>query len=84
MSSLIYVHISPIHNNFFTMSSVEHQSPDHAVPGTVQLVDIDHTLNVRHAGNGDVILVPAPTDDPEDPLNWSPRRKLLSTVCITT
>lgn len=64
------------------MSALEQQSPHFAVPGTVQLVDIDHTLNVRHAGNGDVVLVPAPSDDPEDPLNWSPRRKLRSIACV--
>jgi hypothetical protein len=64
------------------MSTLEHQSSHLAVPGTVQLVDVNHTLNVQHAGNGDVVLVPAPSNDPEDPLNWSKRRKLLSTVCV--
>ncbi|KAI5240011.1 MFS general substrate transporter [Aureobasidium subglaciale] len=56
--------------------------PHAKVPGTVRLVDVNHTLNVQHAGNGDIILVPAPSQDPEDPLNWAPRRKLLSTICV--
>ena len=58
----------------FTMSS----SP---IPGTIQLVDVDHTLDIRHAGNGDIVLQPTPSDDPDDPLNWSSRRKLLALFC---
>lgn len=46
-------------------------------PGTVQLVDVNHTLATKHAGDGEIVLVPTPSDDPEDPLNWSPRRKAL-------
>lgn len=54
------------------------------VPGTVQLVDIDdHHLAARHAkGHKDVILVPTPSADPEDPLNWSPGRKRLALTCV--
>ncbi|RTE85184.1 hypothetical protein BHE90_000346 [Fusarium euwallaceae] len=40
------------------------------------------TVDLDKAGvSGDIILVPAPSRDPEDPLNWSPKRKLRSTVC---
>lgn len=53
------------------------------VPGTVQLVDIDEHLATQHArGQKDIILVPTPSDDPEDPLNWSPGRKRLALTCI--
>lgn len=54
-----------------------------AIPGTVHLVDIEHTLHTRHAGRGtsDIVLVPTPSNDPDDPLNWSPRRKLIATIC---
>ncbi|CBY01498.1 similar to MFS transporter [Plenodomus lingam JN3] len=52
------------------------------IPGTVHLVDINHSLNARHSGDGDIILNPAPSKDPDDPLNWTPRRKLLSTICV--
>lgn len=50
-------------------------------PGTVLLVDLDHNLtNLRHGKkHQDVILHPQPSDHPDDPLNWSPSRKLLST-----
>jgi hypothetical protein len=53
-----------------------------AIPGTVHLVDLDHSLHTRHAGNaGDIVLVPTPSNDPDDPLNWTPRRKLQATIC---
>ncbi|KAE8354139.1 putative MFS transporter [Aspergillus coremiiformis] len=56
-----------------------------AIPGTFTLVDVEHTLATRHLdrGNSDIVLVPQPSDDPDDPLNWSPRRKLLSTICVS-
>ncbi|OAL39773.1 hypothetical protein AYO20_01170 [Fonsecaea nubica] len=64
---------------FFTDSQF-----DDTVPGTLVLVDIDHRLDVRHAkGNkSDVVLHPAPTDDPDDPLNWSRWRKLAQVICV--
>ncbi|OAL27224.1 hypothetical protein AYO20_09822 [Fonsecaea nubica] len=54
------------------------------IPGTVHLVDLERTLLLKHASGKkqDVILNPAPSADPEDPLNWSPRRKMLSTICM--
>lgn len=54
-------------------------------PGTTHLVDLDGTMATKHADGKDVkdiVLIPRPSDDPEDPLNWSFRRKLLSTSCI--
>lgn len=58
---------------------------DHsAVPGTVHLVDIEGTLRKKHAKGAlkDVVLVPTPSSDPDDPLNWSPRRKALATTSM--
>lgn len=53
------------------------------IPGTIQLVDLDEHITVRHAeGHQDIILVPTPSADPEDPLNWSPRRKMLALTCV--
>ncbi|GAB1215282.1 hypothetical protein ATERTT37_004468 [Aspergillus terreus] len=55
-----------------------------AIPGTVTLVDLQNVIATRHSGNNsDIVLVPAPSDDPDDPLNWSPARKALSTVCLS-
>lgn len=55
-----------------------------AVPGTFTLLDLEHVLSIqRHAnGNSDIVLIPAPSSDPDNPLNWSPRWKLLSTICV--
>lgn len=52
------------------------------IPGTVHLVDLEGTMRAAHASGAqrDVVLVPSPSADPDDPLNWSPRRKWLSTV----
>lgn len=52
-------------------------------PGTVHLIDVDHTLHTKHSrAHADIVLVPTPSEDPDDPLNWGPRRKLLSLVCM--
>lgn len=51
------------------------------VPGTVRLVDVDpRGSNGKNADNGktDIVLVPRPSADPEDPLNWSRKRKLFN------
>lgn len=70
---------------------------DSQIPGTVQLVDVldgeggeggggagQHHLATRHAqgAHKDIILVPTPSADPEDPLNWSPGRKRLALAGI--
>lgn len=59
-----------------------HQLPVDTVPGTVHLVDLEHTIHARHAADKEIVLVPTPSDDPDDPLNWSPRRKIMSTVSV--
>jgi len=56
-----------------------------AVPGTVTLLDLDHVMSAQHASrNSDIVLIPTPSSDPDDPLNWSPGRKLLFTICVNT
>ncbi|CZS81431.1 unnamed protein product [Fusarium graminearum] len=54
-----------------------------SIPGTIHLVDVQRNLRVRHAGGGegDIVLDPAPSDDPNDPLNWTPQRKRLALIC---
>ncbi|KAH6661539.1 major facilitator superfamily protein, partial [Plectosphaerella plurivora] len=52
------------------------------IPGTVHLVDVSGRSTGRHAPKSEhIILVPQPSDDPEDPLNWSENRKLLN-LCM--
>ncbi len=48
------------------------------VPGTTYLVDMNNTSDlgdINVAKSGDIILVPQPSSDPNDPLNWSKPRK---------
>lgn len=53
------------------------------LPGTVHLVDLHGTMHTIHdASHKDIVLVPTPSDDPDDPLNWSPRRKKLHMVSL--
>ncbi|KAK5046462.1 hypothetical protein LTR84_008265 [Exophiala bonariae] len=56
-----------------------------AVPGTEHLVDLDGTMHTKHdKKTKDIVLLPTPSADPEDPLNWSPRRKALHMVGLAT
>lgn len=40
----------------------------------MELVDNDLHVHGKHTG-GEIVLVPQPSSDPNDPLNWSKRRK---------
>lgn len=56
-------------------------------PGTVRLVDLqgDDNNDIAHASDGihrDILLVPTPSEHPDDPLNWSRGRKWLATSCV--
>ncbi|CAD6440025.1 6505ea9c-ed63-4f6a-a8a3-9446c1d57371 [Sclerotinia trifoliorum] len=56
------------------------------IPGTIHLVDLEGVMRGQHASASriqDVVLVPSPSSDPDDPLNWSPKRKMLSTACMS-
>ncbi|KAK0384267.1 hypothetical protein NLU13_8355 [Sarocladium strictum] len=48
------------------------------VPGTVQLIDSDGILHLHHGRQKEIVLVPQPTNDPDDPLRWSHPRKVLN------
>lgn len=53
-----------------------------SIPGThklLELVQPDHTSEDEK--REDVILIPTPSTDPDDPLNWSRGRKFLATCC---
>lgn len=49
-----------------------------AIPGTVHIVDLDHHMHVEHGKKKDIVLVPQPSDHPDDPLNWKTWRKHLT------
>jgi hypothetical protein len=54
-----------------------------ALPGESVLVDPNHKEAGPH-GSHDLVLVPAPSSNPNDPLNWSMARKYvaLAVVCF--
>lgn len=69
--------------------------------GKVVETEIEHTYNdgyildasqlspgssVKVAPDGRTVLIPQPSDDPDDPLNWSQRKKhiILAVVCACT
>ncbi|KAG4430758.1 hypothetical protein IFR05_013759 [Cadophora sp. M221] len=65
------------------MTTVHNEVDTSVVPGTTHLVDLDGTLHTNHdARLKDIVLVPTPSSDPEDPLNWSQGRKSLHMFCI--
>jgi hypothetical protein len=52
------------------------------VPGTIHLVDLGGDMHTQYLdGNKEIVLVPKPPSDPEDPLNWTRKRKMLS-ICM--
>ncbi|KAK4501455.1 hypothetical protein PRZ48_007264 [Zasmidium cellare] len=63
------------------MDSVETLAQQPVV-GTTFLVDVNHDVKARHAGDKDIVLVPTPSSDPDDPLNWSRARKAIFMTCI--
>lgn len=53
------------------------------IPGTIYLVDVRGQVRGQHASEkSDIVLVPQPSKDPEDPLNWNTCRKLFALVCM--
>ncbi|RDL39322.1 Uncharacterized protein BP5553_03662 [Venustampulla echinocandica] len=58
----------------------DYLSDQDQVPGTVCLIDLTgHDSSKPHdASHDDIVLVPRPSSDPNDPLNWPYRRKLLA------
>lgn len=48
------------------------------VPGTIVLYD----NNQEDQGSGQIILQPQPSADPEDPLNWTRRRKKIAVTMV--
>lgn len=61
------------------------QQADEA-PGTIHLVDIEGVFAAKHARGRakDVVLVPVPSEHPDDPLNWSLGRKrtAIASICM--
>ena len=53
------------------------------VPGTVHLVDLSGHADRKHdPTNKDIVLVPQPSQSPEDVLNWTRTRKFLALAMV--
>lgn len=56
-----------------TMTGTSTDADFDLVPGTEHLIDITghDSTNPHDTSRSDVVLIPRPSDDPNDPLNWS-------------
>ncbi|KAH9949168.1 major facilitator superfamily domain-containing protein [Amylocystis lapponica] len=54
------------------------------IPGSVYLVDVQEKTSLAHANGSDstIVLNPTPSNDTNDPLNWSRPRKLMHFSCL--
>lgn len=75
MPSTVHAFFDNNNMGFFTTNSDSEKEnvPSHGlpVPGTVHLVDLEGTMRAKHAKGSlhDVVLVPAPSADPDDPVS---------------
>lgn len=63
-----------------TLHQLEQELDVEIVPGTEVMVDVGTHHFVKSSEKSDTVLVPQPSDDPHDPLNWSPFWKF---SCLT-
>ncbi|EGU72231.1 hypothetical protein FOXB_17258 [Fusarium oxysporum f. sp. conglutinans Fo5176] len=73
----------------FTNSSATLQEDDdlriEIIPGTEVMVDLgDDEEIAKSQGHHHVVLVPQPSDDPHDPLNWSPFWKTSAMIAASS
>jgi MFS family permease len=61
------------------MAELNSATDNDRVPGTVFLIDV--ARNDHRSSHDEIVLIPKPSADPEDPLNWPPARKM-TTVCM--
>jgi hypothetical protein len=43
--------------------------------GYIAKIDTEYRGNLKTTKDGHTVLIPQPSDDPQDPLNWSPVKK---------
>ena len=66
-----------------TVRQLEHQLHVDIVPGTEVMVDVGNLHFVKSSAKADRVLVPQPSSDPHDPLNWSTFWKFSTLTCAT-
>lgn len=51
----------------------------------LHIKELEHKAQGLHtASDGEIVLIPQPSSDPNDPLNWSPFKKHLTLLVVTT
>lgn len=66
-----------------TLHQLEDELHTKIYPGTEIMSDVGSHHFVKAGKGSDKVLVPQPSDDPHDPLNWSPFWKA-STISLST
>lgn len=67
------------------MATTPHIDPQNLpIPGTIVLVDVDGGMaSEQHAETAaDIVLSPVPSNDVNDPLRWTHRRKMLQVAML--
>lgn len=62
--------------NIMSSSASSSQFVEDVPPGTVHIIDVENILDVKK-GSSNIILIPPPSPNPNDPLRWSQRKKNL-------
>ncbi|KAJ9656527.1 hypothetical protein H2198_004876, partial [Neophaeococcomyces mojaviensis] len=55
------------------LHQLEEELHVHIYPGTKVMTDVGSHHFVKSSDNSHKVLVPQPSADPSDPLNWSPK-----------
>ncbi|RHZ62586.1 putative MFS transporter [Aspergillus thermomutatus] len=66
-----------------TLHQIEQQLDTKIYPGTEIMADVGSLHFVKSSPKSDRVLVPQPSQDPHDPLNWS-RFWKMSAICMST
>ncbi|KAI9815927.1 MAG: hypothetical protein M1827_001919 [Pycnora praestabilis] len=66
-----------------TLHQLEQELNTEILPGTEVMVDVGTHHFVKSSASSDRVLVPQPSDDPSDPLNWKPWWKFSTLTCAT-
>lgn len=72
-----------MNKNVTTLHQLEEELDRNIYPGTEVMTDVGSHHFVKSSGTSSRVLVPQPSSDPCDPLNWSPKWKLSAIGCTT-
>lgn len=64
------------------MSEESEEIDYEAIPGTSHLIDVQGDHSTEEENGKGIILIPKPSEDPNDPLNWSKKRKWIQVFCL--